>query len=64
MKDKDFDLIDLLRRSKMRHIAEAADEIEFLRHWRQYAIDRLGVGPELVAEIDRKADQLLYEQRI
>lgn len=57
-KEKTFDLLTMLRRSSLTHIVEAADEIEYLRRWRQYAIDRLGIGPEVVAEIDQKADPL------
>lgn len=35
--------------------AYARQRIAFLAKWRKYAIDRLGIGPKLVEEIDKSA---------
>jgi hypothetical protein len=39
----------------IRSAAYARKRIAFLARWRKYAIDRLGLGPQLVEEIDKKA---------
>lgn len=42
-------------RRLVRSSAYARKRVAYLAHWRKYAIDRLGIGTELVEEIDKAA---------
>ena len=46
-------------------ISYARKRVATLARWRRYAIDRLGIGPKIVAEIDRdsKRAQTVCEQQ-